>query len=162
MKKLFAVILLSVFTLSFAVAQNITVSYSNAGNVLVKKTVGSTVSTIVNLIPNLQTLCDTQQVVGYTYTVIRFKSGSSLLDTMHYAPTRDSMTGLTAWQFANYMNLQYMVNRPAGQFWRIPSATRTALPGTSFVPQIIQVEDTDSAKVMTRSPAGIWKSAILD
>lgn len=159
MKKLVSFLFIVLLFSSCGVeAQNITVSYSPSGNVLVKKNG----TTIVNVLPNLETVCDTQQVVGYSYAIVRFKAGNSVLDTMHYSATRDSMTGLTAWQFTNYMNLKYMVTRPAGQYWRIPSATRTALPGTSFIPQIIQVEDTDSGKVMTRNPAGVWKSAILN
>ncbi len=149
--------ILGLFCLSVN-AQTLTISTSSAGNVLVKR--GST--TLVNVIPNYYTVCDTKRVAGYTYVNVRFKSGNTVLSTVKYGPTQDSIAGLTAWEFTNYMNLQYMVNRPAGQFWRIPSSTRTSLPGTSFCPQIIQVEDTDSAKVMTRSPAGIWKSAILD
>lgn len=145
-----------------ATAQNLSITYTSAGSVLVKKTVGTRVTTKVNRVPTLETLVDTQQVVGYAYTIIRFKNGSNITDTLHYAPTRDTMAGYTAVNFANYLNLKYFVNRPSGQYWRLTSSQRTALPGTSIIPNIIQVEDTDSAKIMTRDPAGIWKSAILD
>jgi len=145
-------------------AQNLSIVQAPNGDVQIYKT--GILLPIVVCPPQNNTYVDTAQVVGYTYTIIRFYAGTTLLDTLHYAPSRDSIkigsVVVTANNFANYLNLQYIVNRPAGQYWRRTSAQRTALPSTSLCPQIIQIEDTDSAKVMQRSPAGVWKAPILD
>jgi len=145
-------------------AQNLSIVQAPNGDVQIYKA-GTALPIIICPAQN-NTHVDTAQVVGYAYTIIKFYAGTTLLGSLNYSPTKDSIkigsVGVTANNFANYLNLQYIVNRPAGQYWRRTSAQRTALPSTSLCPQIIQVEDTDSAKIMTRNPAGVWKSAILN